>query len=1636
MSKTNSLLLFTLLFSLSLNAQMVVNTDTLYGNEWIVGSQNYYKIPIGSDGFVRISGAQLSAAGIPTGSISAGQYQIFRNGREQVLHISTSGALTSGDFIQFYGEKNRIELDSFLFVKDTFYQNKGIVPLLNPEYSVITDTASYFLTYRSTPSVSRFAATANDLSNLPTAETWFWYDTKLVNSAVWRKADLGSSVYLPEFQSSEGFGSSLTNVNTGTFALTSFQAGVAPTMTLRWAGNAACHYNSIKHTTSNTTLLIDTTYTYSATNIERNAMTSTSLRQKSFSVSAALLSSSFSFELRGLCSSNDLNTISVATMRYARRFEFGNATSFAFEMPADVSAKYLEITQFNHGGVAPVLYDLTNNLRIETALSGATVRVLLPPSVSNRKLVLQNETVVGNISRITAVNMPSIPNSAGNYIILTSARMRSGSSDKVQAYADYRASAAGGGYTPYIVDIEDITNTFGYGVPRHPIAVRNLVNYLTKNLSDFKHFVIIGKGREYNQFRTSSQTTPDALAIYDVPTWGYPGSDILLTAGYGNLYSAVSAGRIAAQNPDELAIYLKKIQDLENEQRNAPQTLAARGWMKEMIHLSGGASEASLLLSYMQQYENVAENNTWSPNITTFTKVKTEPYAVSQSNAIFEKINQGAAFTTFFGHSSSGGLDFDIDYPSEFRNTKKYPLFMALGCSAGNVHQVNKGISENFTFYQDKAMSGFLGTSGLDFLSALNIYANYFYQTISTDENFGLSIGDLLVKANLNYNTTTNFALKAVLQEMTLNGDPALKIHGTIGTDFLIDSSTIKTTPHILNAKLDSFDISVDIVNLGKKTNSTIALKYSLKAADGTTTVLKIDNITPPQYRSTYSSRVPMPDSVALVLGENRLLVEVDAQNTVAELPNPVAENNNKLIWTDGQEGYPTTIFENDIVPVFPQKFEIVTASPVVLKASTADAFAPLRNYVFEIDTTEFFNSPFKQRNNIADKGGVLSWQPSVTWQDSMVYFWRISVDSVSPTQGYRWQTQSFTFINNSDAGWQQSHILEMLKNTLTNVKLDSFSRLWQYVVDLQSVTVKNIPDLPTWSPAINVDNTRIARNYGVPDAGMYVIVFDSLKGFTNTDYTYLNRPPNTYGVAHPQGWHLFTYMFSTTDSSATTGRRALMNYVNNIVPDGQFCLIFTVMQSSSANLATASWATDSIYGTENLFRFFERQGATKIRQMATRNVPYTLFFQKGRNNVVYERVSGSYTEGFNESFFMPARWNKGIVRSTVVGPASAYSRVEMTVKKTGADSSRLRIYALNAAQKNDSLLVDTDASTYNLATLDANTYPYLRLESDVLDLTQRTTPDLAAWRVHYTGKMDLALAPNRQFSFSQNTVTQGDSIALVTAIENVSRVGSDSVTLALILTNANNQSFSFSKKFAPLAAKTWAIVDFKIPTNTLVATKYKVQIVLNPTADRLSETEWINNNADTVVTISSRLATEVKQFEGKNTEGGNILSLKTANEQNVQYHILERSADAFKTVQFVEKANAAGTSSSEQSYTFWDKNPFDITYYRVKSIDFDGKYTYSKVIVLKNRVQKLAIKAVYPQPSSDFATIQIAAVNDTKGRLEIYNNLGQLVHYQDITLQKGVNEQRCDVSKLTAGVYRLVISDSKEVSVTKIVKQ
>lgn len=92
-------------------------------------------------------------------------------------------------------------------------------------------------------------------------------------------------------------------------------------------------------------------------------------------------------------------------------------------------------------------------------------------------------------------------------------------------------------------------------------------------------------------------------------------------------------------------------------------------------------------------------------------------------------------------------------------------------------------------------------------------------------------------------------------------------------------------------------------------------------------------------------------------------------------------------------------------------------------------------------------------------------------------------------------------------------------------------------------------------------------------------------------------------------------------------------------------------------------------------------------------------------------------------------------------------------------------------------------------------------------------------------------------------------------------------------------------------------------------------------------------------------LPVEMSSFSGINSAEGTTLVWSTLSEVNNSHFEIQRSVDG-KVWNTIGQVEGAGNSQSELNYEFLDGNVVnEISYYRIKQVDFDGAFKYSNTI-------------------------------------------------------------------------------------------
>jgi hypothetical protein len=159
--------------------------------------------------------------------------------------------------------------------------------------------------------------------------------------------------------------------------------------------------------------------------------------------------------------------------------------------------------------------------------------------------------------------------------------------------------------------------------------------------------------------------------------------------------------------------------------------------------------------------------------------------------------------------------------------------------------------------------------------------------------------------------------------------------------------------------------------------------------------------------------------------------------------------------------------------------------------------------------------------------------------------------------------------------------------------------------------------------------------------------------------------------------------------------------------------------------------------------------------------------------------------------------------------------------------------------------------------------------------------------------------------------------------------------------------------------------------------------------------------------------------FNANYSEHNVLLSWATASELNNNKFEIERSTGTgpFNPIGSVKTASEGGIAKQETKYTFTDSKPNPgINYYRIKQVDIDSKYQYSRIRSVKTEEGDRKI-VVFPNPSADYITIS----GLTKGqKISIYNNTGQLVIYQTSEDET----HTINLKSLLSSTYQVVITD------------
>jgi hypothetical protein len=1435
------------------HAQMWNGADTLYGNEWIDFSKTYLKIKIAEDGIYRLDFQTLASAGIPVGSLPASQFRLYRYGQQVPVFTSTDGIFGSGDYLEFYGEKNRDAVDKFLF------GNAG-EENINRWYSLFNDTTAYFFTWETTGQPLRFSALPNDLNNLPPKSEFCWFTAEQVYFQSFVKRKRSDEVTFSWFEG-EGFCRALsTQTAVSLVPKKLYAAGPAASVTVRYACEAGGGH--MQRITVNDTLFAE------------DAFADWKVVERTFDVPLSLILNNALVKIQSALGGNDRHAAAGFFLRYPHQFDFENANYAAFSLDASSEAQYLEIQAFNTSAGSPILFDLTNKIRLETTLEGGLIKAKVPPSASERQLILLSPSAVKTVGQLQAVQFRDYRSEQADYVIISNPVLFDDEgTNHVAEFAAYRESAAGGGHKVTIVDVNELYEQFAYGVRFHPIAVRNFLHYAEKNWPNLNFAFIIGKGLDYKDFRTSTAQNSLADSLFFVPTYGSPAADMPFVLTGNRLSKPLAAlGRLAVTKPSDIGVYLEKVKSHELTQQTATQTIEGKAWMKRVIHNSGGlAGESGAIKVYTSDMANVLSNNRFGADVHTFYKTSNDPIQLSSFEQMLDLINGGVSLWTIYGHSSAFAVDFDIGSPGNYNNTSRYPLLMVMGCFSGLCSSSQQGIGEQFVLAPDRGAIAYIASVHYSFINALHDYGRKYYELLG-GEYYGKSVGEVLQATVGELQDEDNNGLVALLHQNLLQGDPAVKIQANPGPDYLIDNQSVKFNPNPIGLEENTFKLNFDLANIGENTGGQVAVKVEQRLPDNTILSRITDTVEASPFRRSLEYSLPVAGSK---IGFNRFFITVDPENQVNEKPF-AAELNNELTDATGERGVDVYFYSDDVQAVAPPPYSIVRNSEITLRASTLNTNAAPLRYLFEIDTLETFGSPFKKSAQVFQRGGLLEWKPPISLKDSAVYYWRVARDSLV-NGAVVWRTRSFIYLPNSSTGWNQSDFGQYRDGIFANMEAVDSTRRLEFLNNasniLLSVAYRGVNRYPGIQ---NLYYDNFLGDYGFNirnvDDGVVMVLADP-----NTGHFVPNPEQGLNTVDPPE--RRFIHWFNTRDSLE---RVKLMQFIENQIPNGYYAALLAFSRPwDSVGYSPRKWAKDSVSFGKNIFSVLENQGAKKVRQLpnyTTSPWPYGILFRKNdpswpvQDTIVFNPDSAALLRG---NFL--AKWTNGLLETPVIGPAKSWKSIHWKRQTFDDPSDYAHLTLLGVRDGEDDVPLLKLAGTFDTALdfVSAAQFPQLKIRYAAGDTLTRSLTQLDYLRVLYEGLPEGALHPVAKYEFYRDTLQQGENLKTSIAFFNVSDAAFDSLLVKFRVEGATGGGTNFLKKYEPLAAGDTLLANFE--TNTLsLGGSQRLLIDVNPENDQ-PELYHFNNVAvqDFFVSRDNRSPLLEVTFDGVHILDGDLISPK-----------------------------------------------------------------------------------------------------------------------------------------------------------------
>jgi hypothetical protein len=1439
-----------------------------FNNTWINYGQPYLRIELRQDGLYQVSYEAIKAAGFPVDSTPADELQLFFRGKEVAILVASGSdnLLQAGEHIMFYGQENIGDAEAQLLATPAWTD-------IQPHTPLYSNRTAYFLT-----------ASTNGAKGLRVRE-----ETNGPAAAT-QTAVTANYLFAPTNQFSSGtrYPLAQTSLNSGTL-LSNFEGGVG------YSGTAFSDEITYNLSLPN----------YIATG--QNVDVSLQLTGRNYSPLHIV-------EILAGPSENELSFLKTATYKGYNSVNVSlqltpdlldEGGSFVLKLQSRYTAA--EESYFSSYGIYPpkfsslgeafIKYPATassslfsNNALTFTASASSAVK--LPSAVNYAWDISDARSIVQKKLNAAAVNVQAgkkylattaVRSVAGedfwlfdakmkrpassntNYVIISHEHFRQpagGYTDPVAAYAEYRATPAGGGYSVADVNVQELYDQFTYGEV-NPQAIREYARFLN-SYANPKAMLFLGSGRDLNlKDEFDRYSSSDGYYRSWIPPYGFPSTDLLYTAGLSNSNNPVEAsipiGRISANKPEEIASYLNKVKEYQSYSYT-------NLWKKKILHLSGGGSDNELITirRYVDNHKLILEQEAkWGPKVESIYKIITN--GVQEVN-LSDELNEGVNFVQLFGHSSPNFFDMNIGYLEEgsrkYTNQPFYPMMLANGCDVGFIWRSNREVlSENWVNTPNKGAIGMISSSQVAFISILNDYTKSFYEIgLGNEKLISGRFGDLLNSVNkyAYENHNNKWLIESYIQQLVYQGDPAIVLFEADKPDYALNTSDVvveSVEKDVLFASADSIAITIPIINLGLSTTKKVSLVVERQYPNGTTATILRRTIDPIDFEKNLQIiYYQAPEEKSIAGGQNNFIITIDTEDELIEM----SETNNSI-------SVPVLFQQQPITVSLPLQHAITGRDTVdVFLKAIPDAVGEL--YSLEVATDAIFSNVVYQHQGEARVNTFLPVEiEQLIYADTSVFYVRARL-----VNSEVYATTDFTYINDKN-GWSQSEIQQFENNDFSG---SSFIDNAEYTFNSNNVnldiftTGANPSTTETYEIQIN-DTVVVASGACSPNA----LTIMEISGVTG-EILAPERGEWFWGFSAPLCGSGFPGSAVSFNEEYSAYRNWVGNHFLKPIPEGNYIIMYLSGNLNINRLDRSFYSHIGGFGLD----------IQEFREKIKSGDPFIFFGRKGmapgEGTAIYADPTSDIPtseQRLEASFSFDIDINAAEMRTDLIGPAKNWEQININLgqKDSNAEKAEVLVEGVTTSGASDSLMI-LRSGERDISNLNSQQYPFLRLTYKSADAENKTPVQLNSWHVFYEPVAEGVLVPanNTEYSASWQQVEEGDSIRAAWEFANISPTNfADSIQVVYRLLNGRNGKVEEKIAYLPpLASGETAPLYF---SNSSFGWSGETRLVISVNPRILPEQRYDNNVAEVRYQVVEDKTNPLLNvlFDGRRIMNGDIVS-------------------------------------------------------------------------------------------------------------------------------------------------------------------